>query len=77
MERYHEVLFELAQVEQKIESQSLSSLSSSSESLGSVGVIGPGRSRLGSSSRTTLQSIGNAAAAGTCVTETIQIRLRI
>ncbi|KAB5582167.1 hypothetical protein PHYPO_G00184050 [Pangasianodon hypophthalmus] len=64
MERYHEVLSELAQVEQKIESQSLSSLSSSTESLGSVGVTGPGRSRLGSSSRSTLQSIGNAAAAG-------------
>ncbi|KAG7334503.1 hypothetical protein KOW79_002910 [Hemibagrus wyckioides] len=64
MERYHEVLSELAQVEQKIESQSLSSLSSSTESLGSVGVTGPGRNRLGSSSRTTLQSIGSAAAAG-------------
>ncbi|XP_053476228.1 zinc finger FYVE domain-containing protein 26 isoform X4 [Ictalurus furcatus] len=64
MERYHEVLSELAQVEQKIESQSLSSLSSSTEALGSVGVTGPGRSRLGSSSRSTLQSIGNAAAAG-------------
>ncbi|XP_036431084.1 zinc finger FYVE domain-containing protein 26 isoform X2 [Colossoma macropomum] len=64
MERYREVLAELAQVEQKIESQSLSSSSSSSEALGSVGVTGPGRSRLGSSSRSTLQSIGNAAAAG-------------
>ncbi|KAF7710798.1 hypothetical protein HF521_009670 [Silurus meridionalis] len=64
MERYHEVLSELAQVEKKIESQSLSSLSSSTEGLGSVGVTGPGRSRLGSSSRSTLQSIGNAAAAG-------------
>ncbi|XP_060781171.1 zinc finger FYVE domain-containing protein 26 isoform X2 [Neoarius graeffei] len=64
MELYHEVLSELAQVEQKIESQSLSSLSSSTEGLGSVGVTGPGRSRLGSSSRITLQSIGNAAAAG-------------
>uniref|UniRef100_A0AAR2J1K8 Zinc finger FYVE domain-containing protein 26 n=1 Tax=Pygocentrus nattereri TaxID=42514 RepID=A0AAR2J1K8_PYGNA len=52
MERYCEVLAELAQVEQKIESQSLSSSSSSSEA------------RLGSSSRSTLQSIGNAAAAG-------------
>lgn len=66
MELYHEVLSELAQVEQKIESQSLSSLSSSTEGLGSVGVTGPGRSRLGSSSRITLQSIGNAAAAGMC-----------
>lgn len=65
MERYHEVLSELTQVEQKIESQSLSSFSSSTESLGSVGVTGPGRSRLGSSSRSTLQSIGSAAAAGT------------
>lgn len=65
MERYREVLAELAQVEQKIESQSLSSSSSSSEGLGSVGVSGPVRSRLGSSSRSTLQSIGNAAAAGT------------
>ncbi|TSV02061.1 Zinc finger FYVE domain-containing protein 26 [Bagarius yarrelli] len=64
MERYHEVLSELAQVEQKIESQGLSSLSSSTESLGSVGVSGQGRSRLGSSSRITLQSIGSAAAAG-------------
>uniref|UniRef100_A0A8B9HD90 Zinc finger FYVE domain-containing protein 26 n=1 Tax=Astyanax mexicanus TaxID=7994 RepID=A0A8B9HD90_ASTMX len=64
MERYREVLVELAQVEQKIESQSLSSSSSSSEGLGSVGVTVPGRSRLGSSSRSTLQSIGNAAAAG-------------
>ncbi|GAA6082903.1 zinc finger FYVE domain-containing protein 26 isoform X2, partial [Tachysurus ichikawai] len=64
MERYHEVLSELTQVEQKIESQSLSSLCSSTESLGSVGVTGPGRSRLGSSSRSTLQSIGSAAAAG-------------
>lgn len=64
MERYHEVLSELARVEQKIDSQSLSSLSSSSESLGSAGVTGSVRSRLGSSSRSTLQSIGNAAAAG-------------
>ncbi|XP_072533407.1 zinc finger FYVE domain-containing protein 26 isoform X2 [Salminus brasiliensis] len=64
MERYREVLVELAQAEQKIESQSLSSSSSSSEGLGSVGVTVPGRSRLGSSSRSTLQSIGNAAAAG-------------
>lgn len=64
MERYQEVLVELGQVEQKIESQSLSSLSSSTEGLGSTGSTGPGRSRLGSSSRLTLQSIGNAAAAG-------------
>ncbi|XP_066536111.1 zinc finger FYVE domain-containing protein 26 [Hoplias malabaricus] len=64
MERYREVLAELAQVEQKIESQSLSSSSSSSEGLVSAGITGPGRTRLGSSSRSTLQSIGNAAAAG-------------
>lgn len=62
MERYREVLLELAQVEQKIESQSLSS-SSSSEGLGAVAA--PGRSRLGSSGRSTLQAIGSAAAAGT------------
>uniref|UniRef100_A0A671QY69 Zinc finger FYVE domain-containing protein 26 n=1 Tax=Sinocyclocheilus anshuiensis TaxID=1608454 RepID=A0A671QY69_9TELE len=49
MDRYQEVLTELAQVEQKIESQSLSSSSST---------------RMGSSSRLTLKSIGSAAAAG-------------
>ncbi|XP_062851780.1 zinc finger FYVE domain-containing protein 26 [Trichomycterus rosablanca] len=64
MERYREVLAELGQVEQKIESQSLSSLSSSTEGLGSAGLTASGRTRLGSSSRSTLQSIGNAAAAG-------------
>lgn len=66
MERYREVLQELAQVEQKIESQSLSS-SSSSEGLGAVAAVvaGQGRSRLGSSGRSTLQAIGSAAAAGT------------
>ncbi|XP_030626827.1 zinc finger FYVE domain-containing protein 26 [Chanos chanos] len=64
MELYREVLQELAQVEHKIESQSLSSSSSSSEGLGAVGVTGPGRTRLGSSSRSTLQNIGSAAAAG-------------
>ncbi|XP_031436154.1 zinc finger FYVE domain-containing protein 26 isoform X2 [Clupea harengus] len=65
MERYREVLQELAQVEQKIESQSLSS-SSSSEGLGAVAAVvaGQGRSRLGSSGRSTLQAIGSAAAAG-------------
>lgn len=63
MDRYREVLTELAQVEQKIESQSLSS-SSSSEGLGMVGVAPTGRTRMGSSSRLTLKSIGSAAAAG-------------
>ncbi|KAG5266093.1 hypothetical protein AALO_G00249720 [Alosa alosa] len=66
MERYREVLQELAQVEQKIESQSLSSSSSSSEGLGAVATVvaAQGRSRLGSSGRSTLQAIGSAAAAG-------------
>lgn len=64
MDRYREVLNELAQVEQKIESQSLSSSSSSSEGLGTVGVAPGGRTRMGSSSRLTLKSIGSAAAAG-------------
>ncbi|XP_015824943.3 zinc finger FYVE domain-containing protein 26 [Nothobranchius furzeri] len=62
MERYKEVLVELAQVEQKMESQSMSSSSSSSEGLGPAAVAGTGRSRLGS--RSTLQAIGSAAAAG-------------
>ncbi|XP_037652726.1 zinc finger FYVE domain-containing protein 26 isoform X1 [Sebastes umbrosus] len=64
MERYKEVLVELGQVEQKMESQSMSSSSSSSEGLGSVAVSAAGRSRLGSSGRSTLQAIGSAAAAG-------------
>ena len=64
MERYKEVLVELGRVEQKIETQSLSSSSSSSEGLGAVGAAGSGRSRLGSSGRSTLQAIGSAAAAG-------------
>lgn len=64
MDRYREVLNELAQVEQKIESQSLSSSSSSSEGLVTVGVVPGGRTRMGSSSRLTLKSIGSAAAAG-------------
>ncbi|XP_050981696.1 zinc finger FYVE domain-containing protein 26 [Labeo rohita] len=64
MDRYREVLIELAQVEQKIESQSLSSSSSSSEGLGTVSVAPAGRTRMGSSSRLTLKSIGSAAAAG-------------
>lgn len=63
MEHYKKVLIELGQVEQKMESQSMSS-SSSSEGLGSVVPAGAGRTRLGSSGRTTLQAIGNAAAAG-------------
>ncbi|KAG9336768.1 hypothetical protein JZ751_003116 [Albula glossodonta] len=55
MERYREVLVELAAVEQKIESQS---------SEGS-GATGPGRNRLSSSGRSsTLQAIESAAAAG-------------
>lgn len=64
MERYKEVLVELGQVEQKMESQSMSSSSSSSEGLGMTAVPGAGRSRLGSSGRSTLQAIGSAAAAG-------------
>ncbi|KAG7510729.1 zinc finger FYVE domain-containing protein 26 [Solea senegalensis] len=64
MERYKEVLVELGQVEQKMESQSMSSSSSSSEGLGSATVSGTGRVRLGSSGRSTLQAIGSAAAAG-------------
>ncbi|XP_041827427.1 zinc finger FYVE domain-containing protein 26 isoform X2 [Melanotaenia boesemani] len=64
MERYKEVLVELGQVEQKMESQSMSSSSSSSEGLGSATVTGTGRTRLGSSGRSTLQAIGSAAAAG-------------
>uniref|UniRef100_A0A3B4H3Y1 Zinc finger FYVE domain-containing protein 26 n=1 Tax=Pundamilia nyererei TaxID=303518 RepID=A0A3B4H3Y1_9CICH len=64
MERYKEVLVELAQVEQKMESQSMSSSSSSSEGLGTAAGSGTGRSRLGSSGRSTLQAIGSAAAAG-------------
>ncbi|XP_040916541.1 zinc finger FYVE domain-containing protein 26 isoform X2 [Toxotes jaculatrix] len=64
MERYKDVLVELARVEQKMESQSMSSSSSSSEGLGSTAVSGTGRARLGSSGRSTLQAIGSAAAAG-------------
>ncbi|KAM6912964.1 zinc finger FYVE domain-containing protein 26 [Xenentodon cancila] len=64
MERYKQVLVELGQVEQKMESQSMSSSSSSSEGLGSAAATGAGRSRLGSSGRSTLQAIGSAAAAG-------------
>lgn len=64
MERYKEVLLELEQVEQKMESQSVSSSSSSSEGLGVAVVSGTGRCRLGSSGRSTLQAIGSAAAAG-------------
>uniref|UniRef100_A0A3B5L5E4 Zinc finger FYVE domain-containing protein 26 n=1 Tax=Xiphophorus couchianus TaxID=32473 RepID=A0A3B5L5E4_9TELE len=64
MERYREVLAELGQVEQKMESQPMSSSSSSSEGLGAAAVPGAGRSRLGSSGRSTLQAIGSAAAAG-------------
>uniref|UniRef100_A0A8C4ZJA5 Zinc finger FYVE domain-containing protein 26 n=1 Tax=Gadus morhua TaxID=8049 RepID=A0A8C4ZJA5_GADMO len=65
MERYQEVLQELARVEQKMETQSLSPSSSSSEGgVASVGVASGGRSRLGSSGRSTLQAIGSAAAAG-------------
>ncbi|KAM4542256.1 zinc finger FYVE domain-containing protein 26 isoform 2-T2 [Odontesthes bonariensis] len=64
MEHYKEVLVELGQVEQKMESQSMSSSSSSSEGLGSAAVTGTGRARLGSSGRSTLQAIGSAAAAG-------------
>lgn len=64
MERYKEVLVELGRVERKIETQSLSSSSSSSEGLGGAVALGGGRSRLGSSGRSTLQAIGSAAAAG-------------
>lgn len=65
MERYKEVLVELGQVEQKMESRSMSSSSSSSEGLGSAAAVsGTGRNRLGSSGRSTLQAIGSAAAAG-------------
>uniref|UniRef100_A0A3B3CS37 Zinc finger FYVE domain-containing protein 26 n=1 Tax=Oryzias melastigma TaxID=30732 RepID=A0A3B3CS37_ORYME len=63
MESYKEVLVELGRVEQKMESQSMSSSSSSSEGLGSAAGTGGGRSRLGSSGRSTLQAIGSAAAA--------------
>ncbi|XP_055017123.1 zinc finger FYVE domain-containing protein 26 isoform X2 [Boleophthalmus pectinirostris] len=63
MEHYKKVLVELGEVEQKMESQSMSS-SSSSEGLGSAVPAGAGRTRLGSSGRTTLQAIGSAAAAG-------------
>lgn len=65
MERYKDVLVELGQVEQKMETQSMSSSSSSSEGLGSMAGSGTGRNRLGSSGRSTLQAIGSAAAAGT------------
>lgn len=64
MERYQEVLVELCRVEAKIESQSMSSSSSSSEGLGAAAPQVTGRSRLGSSGRSTLQAIGSAAAAG-------------
>ncbi|KAF7655467.1 hypothetical protein LDENG_00055630, partial [Lucifuga dentata] len=64
MECYKDVLIELGRVEQKMETQSMSSSSSSSEGLGSAPGSGPGRSRLGSSGRLTLQAIGSAAAAG-------------
>ncbi|KAM8833445.1 zinc finger FYVE domain-containing protein 26 isoform 1-T1 [Synchiropus picturatus] len=63
MERYKDVLVDLGKVEQKMESQSMSSSSSSSEGLGSAAAP-TGRSRLGSSGRSTLQAIGSAAAAG-------------
>lgn len=62
MERYTEVLMDLAQVEQKMDSQSMSSSSSSSE--GSAAATSSGRARLASSGRSTLQAIGSAAAAG-------------
>lgn len=64
MERYKEVLVELGRVEQKMENQSMSSSSSSSEGLGTAAASGAGRSRVGSSGRSTLQAIGSAAAAG-------------
>lgn len=64
MECYKEVLVELERVEQKMENQSMSSSSSSSEGLGVTAVSGTGRSRVGSSGRSTLQAIGSAAAAG-------------
>lgn len=75
MERYQEVLLELSRVEAKMESQSLSSSSSSSEGLGASAPQGTGRTRLGSSGRSTLQAIGSAAAAGspTAATDTLQI----
>lgn len=63
MESYKDILVELGKVEQKMESQSMSSSSSSSEGLGSAAAA-PGRTRLGSSGRSTLQAIGSAAAAG-------------
>ncbi|KAL0969454.1 hypothetical protein UPYG_G00227580 [Umbra pygmaea] len=65
MECYMEVLEELGRVEQKMDTRPLSS-SSSSEGLGAslVTVPSPGRSRLGSSGRFTLQAIESAAAAG-------------
>ncbi|XP_047467428.1 zinc finger FYVE domain-containing protein 26 isoform X2 [Mugil cephalus] len=63
MESYKEVLVELGKVEQKMESRSMSSSSSSSEGLGSAAAA-PGRTRLGSSGRSTLQAIESAAAAG-------------
>ncbi|KAM4625378.1 zinc finger FYVE domain-containing protein 26 [Polymixia lowei] len=64
MERYKEVLVELGRVEQKMGTQSMSSSSSSSEGLVTAAGSGPGRSRLGSSGRSTLQAIESAAAAG-------------
>lgn len=70
MECYKEVLVELGLVEKKMGSQPMSSSSSSSEGLGSTPGSGAGRSRLGSSGRSTLQAIGSAAAAGSapCLT---------
>ncbi|XP_061156343.1 zinc finger FYVE domain-containing protein 26 isoform X1 [Syngnathus typhle] len=65
MERYTEVLVELGRVEQKMESQPMSSSSSSSDGLGSgPAAAGAARCRLGSSGLSTLQAIGSAAAAG-------------
>lgn len=64
MECYKEVLVELERVEQKMENHAMSSSSSSSEGLGMTAVSGTGRSRVGSSGRSTLQAIGSAAAAG-------------
>ncbi|XP_019909797.3 zinc finger FYVE domain-containing protein 26 isoform X3 [Esox lucius] len=65
MERYRQVLEELARVERKMDTRALSS-SSSSEGLGASAapMPSPGRSRLGSSGRSTLQAIESAAAAG-------------
>ncbi|KAJ7988765.1 hypothetical protein DPEC_G00312610 [Dallia pectoralis] len=65
MERYQQVLEELARVEQKMDTRPLSS-SSSSEGLGGVAaaIPSPVRCRLGSSGRSTLQAIESAAAAG-------------